>query len=142
MTISSLDNNQSRYPFAHPSMEAIPPILRGWNPLTTTAMILGFIFFWPIGLAMIAWNWTTQFGWRTWGGRRSRRERRELVQPETGNTAFEAWKADELARLEAERQKLAAAQAEFAGFVDQLKRAKDREEFDRFMTNRNGSQPA
>lgn len=116
------------------SLQTIPPLLRGWNPLTTVAMILGFVLYWPVGLAIIAWNWMTHpFG------RSGRRAAREAFRGsrDSGNTAFEDWKGAELERLEAERQKLAAAQAEFSGFVDQLKRAKDREEFERFMTNRN-----
>jgi hypothetical protein len=62
--------------------------------------------------------------------------------PETGNTAFESWKQGELERLEEERRKLAAAQAEFSGFLDQLKQSKDREEFDRFMAGRTASNQA
>jgi Protein of unknown function (DUF2852) len=56
---------------------------------------------------------------------------------DSGNSAFEDWKRGELERLEQERQKLVAAQQEFADFLSQLKRAKDREEFDRFLAARN-----
>jgi hypothetical protein len=54
----------------------------------------------------------------------------------TGNVAFDQWKAAELARLEAERRKLEDAAREFAEFLDNVRHAKDREEFDRFMNER------
>jgi hypothetical protein len=41
-----------------------------------------------------------------------------------------------LRRLEEERRALDAQQREFAEFLAHLKRAKDREEFDRFMAGR------
>ena len=41
--------------------------------------------------------------------------------------------AAELARLEEERRKLEEAHREFAEFVENVRRAKDREEFERFM---------
>jgi Protein of unknown function (DUF2852) len=51
----------------------------------------------------------------------------------TGNRAFDEWRAAELARLEEERQKLVAAEREFAEFMENLRHARDREEFERFM---------
>jgi hypothetical protein len=146
MTTSTLEDAHRRHRCGgfvrNLGLSEVPAILRGWNPLTVIAMILGFIFFWPIGLAIVAWNWTTHFsGW----GKLSRRERRMMrlsSAPETGNTAFESWKQGELERLEEERRKLAAAQAEFSGFLDQLKQSKDREEFDRFMAGRTASNQA
>ncbi len=58
----------------------------------------------------------------------------------TGNAAFDEWRAGELARLEAERRKLEDAQREFSEFVENVRKAKDREEFERFMNARNRPQ--
>lgn len=55
----------------------------------------------------------------------------------SGNTAFDAWREGELARLEEERRKLETAEREFADYIESLRRAKDREEFERFMRDRN-----
>jgi hypothetical protein len=111
------------------------------HPLETAAIILGFIVFWPIGLGLLAlklwrrkaeyWNnpaWAS--AWRgpgfDWG--------------RSGNSVFDDWKHSELERLEEERRKLADAERDFAFFLDQLRRAKDREEFDRFMAARRAAQ--
>jgi hypothetical protein len=58
----------------------------------------------------------------------------------SGNSVFDDWKRSELERLEEERRKLAEAERDFAFFLDQLRRAKDREEFDRFMAARRAAQ--
>ena len=119
-----------------------------WTLFELATMVLGFMVFWPIGLAVFAykmwqrksgaddlqtvvtakWNearasWTRSSGW-SWS------------PAGTGNVAFDQWKAAELARLEVERRKLEDAAREFAEFLDNVRHAKDREEFDRFMAER------
>jgi hypothetical protein len=110
-----------------------------WSAFEIAAMVLGFVVFWPVGLAILFWilwnkrhgrevtlpGWVPRVG--VWG---------QTLDTGTGNSAFEEWKRAELDRLEEERRKLAAAQAEFQEFLEQLKRAKDREEFDRFLAAR------
>ena len=54
----------------------------------------------------------------------------------TGNWAFEEYRQRELERLEEERRRLDEESRAFAEFVEELKRAKDREEFDAFMAKR------
>lgn len=51
----------------------------------------------------------------------------------SGNTAFDEWRAAELSRLEGERGQLETKYRDFAEYVDNLRRAKDRETFERFM---------
>jgi hypothetical protein len=110
-------------------------------------MILGFMVFWPIGLAVIGWKvWQRKSGY--YGGFASFAEEKWRAATSgfggsqrwrpfaSGNAAFDDWRTAELARLEEERRKLEEAQREFAAFVDQLRRARDREEFDRFMADR------
>ncbi|VFU09125.1 conserved protein of unknown function [Methylocella tundrae] len=58
----------------------------------------------------------------------------------SGNRAFDEWREGELARLEEERRKLVAAEREFAEFLENLRHARDREEFDRFMQERRNQQ--
>jgi hypothetical protein len=52
----------------------------------------------------------------------------------SGNLAFDDYRTETLKRLEDE-------QKEFSGFLDRLRRAKDKAEFDQFMTER-GTKPS
>jgi len=56
----------------------------------------------------------------------------------TGNTAFDAYRESELQRLEDELKRLEAEKAQFETFLDDLRRARDRAEFDQFLSGRNG----
>ena len=91
------------------------------------AMVLGFIFFWPIGLALLAYMiWSK----RMFAGNCSRRTRHAAhAFKSSGNSAFDAYKADTLRRLEEE-------QDAFEAFLQRLRDAKDKAEFDQFMEDR------
>ena len=93
------------------------------------AMVLGFIFFWPVGLALLMYMiWSKRmFSGSSCANRRSR----SFTMPTrtTGNAAFDAYKADTLRRLEDEQEK-------FEEFLERLREAKDKSEFDQFMDDR------
>ncbi|MDJ0639152.1 MAG: DUF2852 domain-containing protein [Paracoccaceae bacterium] len=91
------------------------------------AMVLGFIFFWPIGLALLAYMiWSK----RMFSGNCAKRTRHARHAFKTsGNSAFDAYKADTLRRLEDE-------QDAFEAFLQRLREAKDKAEFDQFMEDR------
>ena len=94
-------------------------------------MILGFIFVWPIGLAILAYMiWSKRMFNRSC--RSDRLERRHhyfsAMRP-SGNTAFDAYKEATLRRLEDE-------QRDFEAFLQRLRDAKDKAEFDAFMDER------
>ena len=99
------------------------------KPAWIAAMVLGFIAFWPLGLAILAYM--------IWSKRmfaKSCRSHRARVSPFTamrssGNTAFDAYKAETLRRLEDE-------QRAFESFLERLRDAKDKAEFDQFMDDR------
>jgi len=120
-----------------------------WTPATIALMVLGFVVFWPLGLAMLAY---IIFGDRLRGFKRDVNEatdgffagcrktmHRRRPHFDTGNVAFDDWRKAELDRLEEERRKLDEMRAEFDSYVRELRRAKDQEEFDRFMRERNTS---
>ncbi|MEM9434119.1 MAG: DUF2852 domain-containing protein [Pseudomonadota bacterium] len=94
------------------------------------ATVLGFIFFWPIGLALLAYM--------IWGKNMFRGNCRSVARKSqnaargfksSGNSAFDAYKSDMLRRLEDE-------QAAFESFLERLREAKDKSEFDAFMEDR------
>ena len=97
------------------------------RPAWLATMVVGFIVLWPIGLAILGYMlWSGRMGcWRK--GERSRRwgARRES----SGNTAFDAYRDETLRRLEEEREA-------FSTFLQRLRDAKDKAEFDQFMAER------
>lgn len=113
----------------------------GWIIL----MVLGFIFWWPIGLAILAyifWSKNMGCGGERWQRKVQRMEEkmgrmRDRMQgfgapwgaPSSGNHAFDEYRSETLRRLEEE-------QREFRDFLDRLRFAKDKSEFDQFMSER------
>jgi uncharacterized protein DUF2852 len=127
-------------------------------------MVLGFIVYWPLGLAILAFIiWSGRMGcgwhrgdieqWRTraiervnraaehWERKRTRWDdrRRHWAGPhggshggglnETGNRAFDEYRTEALRRLEEEAN-------EFRTFLERLRMARDRAEFDEYMKER------
>jgi len=129
-------------------------------------MVLGFIIFWPVGLAILGFLlWSRRMGcghsgsWGRagWGpgheGRWERKMERLRYKMErlrewkeraghrgwearhsSGNSAFDAYRMETLKRLEDE-------QREFTDFLNNLRHAKDKAEFDQFMAERRGRPP-
>jgi hypothetical protein len=113
------------------------------KPAWITAMVIGFVVFWPIGLLILGFllwsgrmkSWGRRGRWyygehaERWGCGRMRRHART-----SGNLAFDEYREETLKRLEEEQQ-------EFEGFLERLRHAKDKAEFDQFMAERR-SRPA
>ncbi len=118
------------------------------RPLLIAATITGFIIWWPVGLALLfvaIWNKKVgryMFGRERagqgfagcggWAGRKGGWGVRGSQS--SGNQAFDEYRADTLRRLEEE-------QGEFAQFLDRLRFAKDKAEFDQFMAERRPRPP-
>ncbi|MDB5530007.1 MAG: hypothetical protein JWR51_3110 [Devosia sp.] len=126
-----------------------------WSPITIALMVMGFIFFWPVGFVVLAYIlWGEKFGGsvdkaqayfnkgRDWcAPNRSRHAgfgRHHYAQSSSGNAAFDDYRAEQLRRLEEERARLDAEIEAFHEYMANLNKAKDREEFDRFMNERRG----
>ncbi|MCJ8144755.1 DUF2852 domain-containing protein [Ancylobacter sp. A5.8] len=114
-----------------------------WIALT----VLGFMAWWPLGLAILAF--TIGSGRMGCGSKRGfarwREEGEDAMRgmfgsrfgrgsQSSGNRAFDEYREDTLRRLEEE-------QKDFRGFLDRLRQAKDKAEFDQFMADRR-SRPA
>ena len=96
------------------------------------AMILGFIFFWPVGLALLAYMiWSKRMFSKGCGHRQAMAERFHAHRGfrSSGNTAFDAYKADTLNRLQREQE-------EFEAFLERLRASKDKSEFDQYLDER------
>ena len=106
----------------------------GWIAL----LILGFLISWPIGLALFGiLLWTGRLdGWKRAGvalwqeGIGPMRNSGTWWQPHSsGNNAFDSYRSETLRRLEDEEK-------EFRDFLNRLRAAKDKSEFDQFMADR------
>ena len=118
-----------------------------WNAFNIVLMILGFVIFWPLGLAMLAWiiwgdelgrmfrDAKAQFHSATGGTVFRGNGRGGISMGRTGNVAFDDYRDAELKRLDEERRKLDEMRAEFDSFLRELRRVKDQEEFSRFMAD-------
>lgn len=127
-----------------------------WSPLTIALMVLGFILFWPIGLAVLGYIlWGEKFGGSAEKAQAYWNKGCSYVRnnhkhhgfgrhhhhgfASSGNAAFDDYREEQLRRLEEERARLDAEIDAFHEYMANLRKAKDREEFDRFMSERRGS---
>ena len=126
------------------------------KPAWIALIVLGFMVWWPIGLSVLAFTiWSGRMGCGYYGGHDRWQNKMERMQhkmdwmrsrmsggpwsggwnhaPSSGNRAFDEYRTDTLRRLEEE-------QREFREFLDRLRFAKDKTEFDQFMAERRNRQ--
>jgi hypothetical protein len=107
------------------------------KPAWIALAILGFMIWWPVGLATLAFiigsgRMSCWKGVNRWQGPADRRQHPGTWwQPmrSSGNRAFDEYREETLRRLEEE-------QREFKDFLARLRMAKDKAEFDQFMAER------
>ncbi|MCB1517025.1 MAG: DUF2852 domain-containing protein [Hyphomicrobiaceae bacterium] len=119
-----------------------------WSFVTILLMVLGFVFFWPLGLGMLAYIlWGEMFGGsadkaeafinrQRENFRSHAQNRNRYSRHSSGNAAFDFYREEQLKRLDEERRRLDDEVREFREYMDNLAKARDREEFDRFMRER------
>ena len=127
-----------------------------WSLVEIGAVIGGFVVFWPLGLLALflkakkgeIWNGASTMGpnqthWQNWRGDFSaftapwKRGAWNADSAPTGNRAFDEYRKAAFEKLEAEHRKLEAERREFDSFLEKLRKAKDEEDFQRFMAERN-----
>ena len=120
------------------------------RPAWIALVILGFLVWWPVGLTLLAFSvWSGRMGcgrnsMERWQDKVSRMQSKmdrvrsrmqgdggTFWQPTSGNRAFDEYRTETLRRLEEE-------QREFQEFLARLREAKDKAEFDQFMSDRKG----
>ena len=138
------------------------------HPAWIVLLILGFIVWWPVGLAILAFTFWSRnmschggdrwerkmqrmeekmarvrelrdrfggaFGGGHWGGGSSGGSWNGGGRSSSGNHAFDEYRTETLRRLEEE-------QREFKDFLNRLRFAKDKAEFDQFMAERRNRPP-
>jgi len=114
-------------------MELVQTLDDYGKPAWITLMVVSFIIFWPVGLAVLFYLiWSGRMGCksRNWTGRAEKRwNRAKTTFSSTGNRAFDEYREETLKRLEDEA-------SEFQAFMERLREARDRAEFDQFMADR------
>ncbi|MFK7902908.1 MAG: DUF2852 domain-containing protein [Nitratireductor sp.] len=112
-------------------------------------MIIGFMVFWPLGMAVLAYIlWGDRLdsfksevsratdnvvdGLNTFG----RNSGVYQSTARTGNAAFDEWRDGEIARLEEKRRELDETRREFDEHLRELRKARDKEEFNSFMQSK------
>ena len=101
-----------------------------WTLINITAIVLGFVIWWPLGLGILAYV--------LWGGQVDKEieaQARKFQHRPSGNAAFDEYKTTTLSRLEEEQEA-------FGTFLEKLRATKDKDEFDRFMSERGERQTA
>jgi uncharacterized protein DUF2852 len=108
------------------------------NPAWIALTVVSFLVWWPLGLVVIGYlvgsgrlaRWTG-CGARWWQQRTHGTPSgwRSAPSASSGNRAFDEYRTETLRRLEEE-------QREFKEFLDRLRHAKDKAEFDQFMAER------
>ena len=121
------------------------------KPAWIAVTIVSFVLCWPIGLLVLGYLigsgrimgcWTHHRGSERWQSRMERMQQRmqeraaqwcgpqaAASRSSSGNWAFDEYRAETLRRLEEE-------QREFKDFLERLRHAKDKAEFDQFMAER------
>ena len=120
-----------------------------WSPTNVVAMAFGFVFFWPLGLVVLAWIasgrhvrdlpgavrelWARTFG--EGGGRLSfgRGVWGVARGPWSDNAVFNDYQQTQLDRIRELEAELAERKRRFAAFRAAARRHADQDEFDRFM---------
>ena len=115
-----------------------------WNPFNIALMVLGFIFFTPLGLVILfglimgispmnlprkiaewfqgASEWTSSMNPRPAAGR-----------GKSGNAVFDEYQQTQLDRIEEIRTEVKERDTQFKSFQNEEKRGKDKKQFYRFM---------
>lgn len=132
-------------------------IKKKWSGTEIATMVGGFIVFWPLGLVALGmklvkgemWPGASEnvAPWKAWARTEDSSfskawERHSSRHAATGNAAFDDYRKAQLDKLDAERRKLDGERKAFADYVTKLRKAKDQDEFDRFMAERNIVTPA
>ncbi|MEZ5535791.1 MAG: DUF2852 domain-containing protein [Thiolinea sp.] len=110
-----------------------------WSGMNIFAMVLGFIFFWPVGLVILFWilsgrhvrdlpaavkrQWKRAFGGADSGA------------PDTGNVVFNAYQQTQYDRISEIKKEIRDRARRFGEFRADKRRRADEEEFSQFMAS-------
>lgn len=113
----------------------------GWSPVNTAAMVIGFIFFWPVGLLILFWicsgrhvqdlpaaiqhKWSMFFGKSHCSERSARHE----------NTVFSDYQQTQYDRISEIKEEIKERERRFKEYRTDTKKREDEKEFNDFMSD-------
>ncbi|MEE9322454.1 MAG: DUF2852 domain-containing protein [Granulosicoccus sp.] len=113
-----------------------------WSGVNTAAMVLGFVFFWPIGLMIMFWimsgrNVRALPGAirQQWLGFSDRWEGMSCDSVRSGNVVFNDYQNTQYDRIREIKEEIKVRSHRFSTFRSDAKRRADEEEFNRFMSS-------
>lgn len=107
-----------------------------WTGYNIAAMVVGFVFFWPLGLVILYWiirgrdvrdlPSAAREKWSEFFGRSGRR---------SGNIVFEEYQQTQYDRIREIKEEIHERSRRFADFRHDAQRRADQEEFNQFMSS-------
>lgn len=110
-----------------------------WSGVNIAAMVVGFVFFWPIGLFILYWiltgrnaqelppaaraQWSKMFGGTG------------MKDSESDNIVFQEYQQTQYDRISEIKGEIKERARRFASFRDSAKRRADQDEFNQFMAS-------
>ena len=117
-----------------------------WSCMNITGMVLGFVFFWPVGLVVLFWilsgrnvqdlpgaikrKWSATFG----GGKQQYTS--DVPGSEGGNSVFNEFQQTQYDRISEIKDEINDRARRFAEYRNAAQRRADEEEFNEFMANK------
>jgi len=114
-----------------------------WSAMNIAAMVVGFIFFWPVGLVILYWNitgrdikdlpgavqekWSSMFN-KSWCGMK------KSDQSHSENSVFNEYQQTQFDRIAEIKEEISNRAKSFKDFQSDAKRRADEAEFKEFMS--------
>ena len=114
-----------------------------WSGLNIAAMVIGFVFFWPVGLFLLYWNisgrdvrdlpgaiqekWSAMFNGSFFGSKRQK-------DPKGENSVFDEFQQTQYDRVTELKEEIKNRAHRFRDFRSEAKRRADEAEFKEFMS--------
>ena len=110
-----------------------------WSGINIAAMVVGFVFFWPVGLVVLYWIMTGRDVQDLPGAVREQWNRMfngsKAPQAHSDNVVFNDYQQTQYDRIREIKEEINSRAQRFNEYRMDARRRADQEEFDRFMAN-------
>jgi len=111
-----------------------------WSGANLIVMILGFVFFWPVGLFIVFWIGSGRSVHELPAAARELRDKifdgqGPQIRAHSDNSVFNAYQQTQFDRISEIKEEIKSRAKRFHDFKSDAKRRADEEEFNRFMND-------